>query len=92
MLIVCGSATSWMIANLIDSHGGLHNRITHEMYLAPFTLRETELMLQAYGFSWTRISILQIYSILGGVPYYLSLLDKSKVWKGMSTDCFLIPR
>ena len=49
MLIVCGSATSWMIANLIDSHGGLHNRITHEMYLAPFTLRETELMLQAYG-------------------------------------------
>lgn len=82
MLIVCGSATSWMIANLIDSHGGLHNRITHEMYLAPFTLRETELMLQAYGFSWTRISILQIYSILGGVPYYLSLLDKKQGVEG----------
>ena len=82
MLIVCGSATSWMIANLIDSHGGLHNRITHEMYLAPFTLRETELLLQAYGFSWTRISILQIYSILGGVPYYLSLLDKKQGVEG----------
>lgn len=71
-----------MIANLIDSHGGLHNRITHEMYLAPFTLRETELLLQAYGFSWTRISILQIYSILGGVPYYLSLLDKKQGVEG----------
>lgn len=78
MLIVCGSATSWMITNLIDSHGGLHNRITHELYLAPFTLGETEEMLQAKGFTWNRLSILQIYSILGGVPYYLSLLDKSQ--------------
>ena len=78
MLVVCGSATSWMIANLIDSHGGLHNRITHEMYLAPFTLGETEAMLHANGFTWTRLSILQIYSIMGGVPYYLSLLDKGQ--------------
>ena len=78
MLVVCGSATSWMIANLIDSHGGLHNRITHEMYLASFTLGETEEMLQANGFAWTRLSILQIYSIMGGVPYYLSLLDKGQ--------------
>lgn len=91
MLIVCGSATSWMIANLIDSHGGLHNRITHEMYLAPFTLRETELMLQAYGFSWTRISILQIYSILGGVPYYLSLLDKKQGVEGNVDRLFSHP-
>lgn len=78
MLIVCGSATSWMITNLIDSHGGLHNRITHEMYLAPFCLGETEEMLQANGFTWSRLSILQIYSVMGGVPYYLSLLDKTQ--------------
>lgn len=78
MLVVCGSATSWMIANLIDSHGGLHNRITHEMYLAPFTLGETEEMLLSNGFTWPRLSILQIYSIMGGVPYYLSLLDKGQ--------------
>lgn len=78
MLIVCGSATSWMISNLIDSHGGLHNRITHEMYLAPFTLGETEMYLQANGFVWPRLSILQIYSVMGGVPYYLSLLDKTQ--------------
>lgn len=77
MLIVCGSATSWMVSNLIDSHGGLHNRITHEIYLAPFTLGETEEFLQNNGFVWSRLSILQIYSILGGVPYYIGLLDKS---------------
>ena len=78
MLIVCGSATSWMVSNLIDSHGGLHNRITHEIHLAPFTLAETEEMLLANGFAWHRLSILQAYSIMGGIPYYLGLLEKDK--------------
>ena len=78
MLIVCGSATSWMISNLIDSHGGLHNRITHEMHLAPFSLYETEEYLKERSFTWTRLQILQIYSALGGVPYYLDLLQKSQ--------------
>lgn len=78
MLVVCGSATSWMISNLIDSHGGLHNRITHEIHLAPFTLAETEEMLTVNGFVWSRLSIMQIYSVLGGVPYYLGLLEKDK--------------
>ena len=68
MLIVCGSATSWMVSNLIDSHGGLHNRITHEIHLAPFTLAETEEMLLANGFAWHRLSVLQAYSIMGGIP------------------------
>ena len=45
MLIVCGSATSWMINNIIDNHGGLHNRITHEMHISPFSLYETEQFL-----------------------------------------------
>ena len=74
-LIVCGSATTWMVDNIIDSHGGLHNRITHEMHLHPFTLRETEEYLEANDFHWNRITVFQTYMILGGVPYYLSLLD-----------------
>lgn len=76
MLIVCGSATSWMISNLVEAHGGLHNRLTHEIHLAPFTLGETEEYLQARGFVWNRLSILQTYSIMGGVPYYLGLLQR----------------
>lgn len=75
MLIVCGSATTWMIKNLIDSHGGLHNRITHEFHIRPFTLSETEKYLEARGISWDRLSILQIYMALGGIPYYLDLLQ-----------------
>ncbi|MCR5456043.1 MAG: AAA family ATPase [Bacteroidales bacterium] len=78
MLIVCGSATSWIVDNIIDNHGGLHNRITHEMYLRQFSIGEVEKYLSAYGFDYDRYSICQLYMAIGGVPYYLSLLDNSK--------------
>ncbi len=74
-LIVCGSATSWMVDNLIDNYGGLHNRITHEIHLMPFTLKETEDYLNKKSFKLGRLQIAQIYMIFGGVPYYLSLLN-----------------
>lgn len=78
MLIVCGSATSWMVRNVIDDHGGLHDRVTHEMHLHPFTLAETEKYFVSNGFTWKRLSILQTYMAVGGVPYYLSLFDKTE--------------
>ena len=74
-LIVCGSATSWMIRNIIDSKGGLHNRITHEIHLKPFCLGETRLFLKAQNVLWDDMSYLQAYMVLGGIPYYLGLLD-----------------
>lgn len=78
MLIVCGSATSWMISNIIDNHGGLHNRITHEIHLKPFTLGETELYFKAHHSAWPRATILQAYMAVGGVPYYLSLFSPNE--------------
>ena len=77
MLIVCGSATSWMVRNLIDNHGGLHDRITHEIHLHPFTLRETEEFFTHNGFAWNRLSIIQAYMAIGGVPYYMSLFERT---------------
>ena len=74
-LVVCGSATSWMIKNIIDNHGGLHNRITHEMHLHPFNLYETEQMLHSRGIQWDRLAMMQIYMALGGIPYYLEMLN-----------------
>lgn len=74
-LIVCGSATTWMIKNIIDTKGGLHNRVTHEIPLHPFTLREVEEYLNNNNLGWSRIMILQTYMALGGIPYYLSLLQ-----------------
>ena len=40
VLVVCGSATSWIIDNIIMNYGGLHNRITQKIHLRPFTLHE----------------------------------------------------
>ena len=77
-LIVCGSATSWMVKNLVDSRGGLHNRVTHEMHLHPFNLKETELYLKSMHIDWDRMSILRTYMILGGIPYYLNMLRKDE--------------
>lgn len=73
-LIVCGSSTSWMIRNIIDNKGGLHDRITHEIHLHPFSLKETEEYLLSIGCQWDRLSVVQAYMIFGGIPYYLSLL------------------
>lgn len=77
-LIVCGSATSWMIDNLIHSRGGLHNHLTHRLVLEPFSLKECESYFQAYGFSYSRKQIAECYMVMGGIPYYMSLMDKSK--------------
>ena len=80
LLIVCCSATSWMVNNIINDRGGLHNRITHEIHLYPFTLHETEEYLQNGGFKWNRLTILQTYMILGGIPFYLDMLDKDETF------------
>jgi hypothetical protein len=77
-LIVCGSATSWMIRHIVDDKGGLHDRITHEVHLRPFSLRETELYLETHGFLWDRLSVMQAYMALGGIPYYLGLLHRDE--------------
>lgn len=77
-LIVCGSATSWMINNLIRNRGGLHNRLTHHLVLKPFTLHECEEYFQTYHFGYSRKQIAECYMVMGGIPYYLSMMDKSK--------------
>lgn len=78
VLIVCGSATSWMIENIINDHGGLHDRTTHTLYLRQFNLSETEQYLKVSGFKWPRQMIVETYMMLGGIPFYLSLLDKQE--------------
>lgn len=77
-LIVCGSATSWIIKNIVDNHGGLHDRLTFEIHLHPFTLSETEQYLIANGIHWTRLMITQAYMAFGGIPYYLSLVQRGE--------------
>lgn len=77
MLVVCGSATSWMQDNLINNHGGLYGRTTYEVKLSPFTLHECELMYKANGIRMSRYDMLQSYMMIGGIPYYLTYFDKT---------------
>jgi hypothetical protein len=71
VLVVCGSAASWMIQNVVQAKGGLHNRVTRRIRLLPFTLAETEAFLQSRGVDLTRHQIVGLSMVLGGVPHYL---------------------
>jgi len=75
-LVVCGSATSWIINKIIKNRGGLHNRVTRQMFLSPFTLNETEQFLKAKKITIPRFQIAEYYMIMGGIPYYLEQLEK----------------
>lgn len=75
-LIVCGSATTWMRENVLSDKGGLYNRTTRSIYLAPFTLHETEQYLLSRGIRWNRYQIAECYMILGGTPLYLQMLER----------------
>lgn len=76
MLVVCGSATSWIENNLINSKGGLYNRLTNEIKLYPFTLRECEEYFSRQHMKMSRYDIAQAYMVFGGIPHYLSLFEK----------------
>ena len=76
IFVASGSATSWMVDNLLDNPGGLHGRIETRIYLHPFTLNETEAFLRSRHIAWDHYQILQTYMALGGIPYYLNLLDR----------------
>ena len=76
MLVVCGSATSWMTDELINNHGGLYGRLTCQMKLAPFTLGECEAFFQDRGIRFSRYDIVQSYMAVGGIPYYLGYMKR----------------
>lgn len=67
-VIVCGSATSWIIKNVFESTGSMYNRVTRRLYLAPFNLYDTERLLQTMGLAWNRDTILRAYLVFGVFP------------------------
>ena len=75
VLVVCGSATSWIIEKIIKNYGGLHNRITRSLQLLPFTLHECELYAKRKGLHWNRMQILECYLAMGGIPHYWHFIE-----------------
>ncbi|MCL1809857.1 MAG: ATP-binding protein [Clostridiales bacterium] len=76
LLIVCGSAASWMINNLIENYGGLHNRVTEAIVVEPYQLCDCEAFFKSRGISFNRRQVAEAYMILGGIPYYMDAMDK----------------
>lgn len=76
IMIVCGSAASWMINKVIRNKGGLHGRLTAEIKLLPFDLNETEQFLISRGISLDRKQLIDIYMAIGGVAKYLTFIDR----------------
>ena len=75
MLIVCGSATSWIITNMLKERKGFHSRVTRRIQLLPFTLKECKELLENNDIVMTREQIIECYMVFGGIPYYLNLID-----------------
>jgi hypothetical protein len=78
VLVICGSATSWISKKIIGDKGGFHNRISHHISLQPFTLAETKEFLLSKKIKLVDGDIAELYMALGGIPYYLELLRKGE--------------
>ena len=76
LLIVCGSAASWIINNILTNTGGLYNRVTRRIHLKPFSLHECEAFFQAMNLPVSGQTVLESYMVFGGIPHYLNLLDR----------------
>lgn len=78
VVVICGSAASWMIQQVVNHKGGLHNRITKRLHLKPFTLAETQQYLMSRNVLLDYYQIAQIYMAMGGVPHYLKEVKAGK--------------
>ncbi len=88
-LVICGSSASWIIDKIINSKGGLYNRVTRRMSLSPFSLCETKAFLQSIDIRLSNRQILDLYLALGGVPHYLVLCKQGmSAIQNISDLCF----
>ena len=76
VLIVCASATSWMLSEIVHNKGGLYNRLTDQIHLHPFTLSECEKYVKSGNLAFNRSQIMQYYMVFGGVPFYWTFIRK----------------
>jgi uncharacterized protein len=89
ILVICGSASSWIANHITNDKGGLHNRLTATIYLQPFTLAETKEFLATKNIYLTHQEIAKIYMAFGGIPYYLEDIKRGETaTKAIERMCF----
>ncbi|MCE5294802.1 MAG: ATP-binding protein [Chlamydiales bacterium] len=88
-VVACGSAASWMLDNLINAKGGLHNRLTKIIHLQPFSLKQTKEFLSSRKIQYNSLQLLDLYMVTGGIPYYLKQIERGKsVLQNIDMLCF----
>ncbi|HMP29173.1 MAG TPA: ATP-binding protein [Saprospiraceae bacterium] len=78
LLVICGSAASWIIKKVINNKGGLHNRITGFLQLQPFDIAETSAYLLSKNIKLSDRDLMTLYMMIGGIPYYLNHIEKGQ--------------
>ena len=91
LVVICGSAASWMIKKIVNNKGGLHNRITQRIRLLPFTLKETKDYLQYRKIRFSDYQVLQLYMVTGGIPHYLNAVKRGEsLHQFINNTCFAL--
>lgn len=89
LVVICGSAASWMIKKIVNNKGGLHNRITQRIRLLPFSLKETKEYLQYRKIRFSDYQVLQLYMVTGGIPHYLNAIKRGdSLHQAIDNACF----
>ncbi len=89
IVVICGSAASYMVQKIIKNKGGLHNRISETIRLLPFNLQETGMYLRSRGVKYTNYDVAQLYMCIGGVPHYLEKIKKEEsIAQNIDRLCF----
>ena len=95
-LIICGSASGWILKNIINNKKGLYNRVTKTIHLEPFNLNEAKKYLISRGIRLNNNQIAELYMVVGGIPHYLAQIEKGLSATqaierlAFSTDSFLL--
>jgi len=80
-VFVSGSATSWMLDNVVNAKGSAALRATEIIKLSPLTLYETRrYLIEKCKLSCSNEIVYEIYLCIGGIPYYLDYINSQKTW------------
>lgn len=88
MVVICGSATSWIIENMLDTSGDLAARVTESVFLEPFSLAETKAYFDDRGFGWDEQTLIETQMVFGGLPFFFSLMHShASLWENIDRLC-----
>ncbi|MGV2433235.1 MAG UNVERIFIED_CONTAM: AAA family ATPase [Rickettsiaceae bacterium] len=74
MLILCGSVSTWIEKNIIESTA-FFGRISLHITLDELSISESYKFLKSSGYNGSDYDAFKILSIIGGVPWYLEQLN-----------------